>query len=338
MTVREDIPLAPLTTFRMGPTARYLIEIRTKEELPEAFAFINEKQLPFFILGGGSNTIFTAPERFESVVLKIAIPGFEVVDDTDAGAIIRVGAGEDWDGVVERAVAFGLSGIEAMSAIPGLAGATPIQNVGAYGVEIADVLESVEAYDYVNREFKILTPSECGFSYRDSLFKHEKRYIITAITLGLSKGEPRVPDYPGVKAYFDPHNIAGPTLAEIRDAIIEIRRTKLPDPKDIASVGSFFKNPFVTEEAVARLRNEFEHPVVFEQDDGRYKVGAGWLIDTLGLKGKSFGNLGFYKNNALVITNDGDATYGELAELVEDTRRRVRERFSIELEPEPTLV
>lgn len=333
MTVREDIPLAPFTTFRLGPAARYFIEIRNREELPEAFAFINKKKLPFFILGGGSNTIFTAPEHFEGVILKISIPGFEVSD-----GIVRIGAGEDWDSVVERCVAQELSGIEALSAIPGSAGATPIQNVGAYGAEIADVLESVEVYDYVERKFSSLTPQECRFSYRDSAFKHENRYVITAIMLRLSKGKPSVPEYPGVRAYLDARGIADPTLDDIRNAIIEIRRTKLPDPKDVPSVGSFFKNPFVTEALVERLRSEFENPVIFQQGDGNYKVGAGWLIDTLGLKGKSFGNLSLYPHNALVITNTGNATYAELARMVTDIQAQVRERFGIELEPEPTFI
>jgi UDP-N-acetylmuramate dehydrogenase len=251
---------------------------------------------------------------------------------------VRIGAGEDWDSVVARCVERGLSGIEALSAIPGSAGATPIQNVGAYGAEVADVLESVDVYDYIDKEFKTLTSAECGFSYRNSIFKHEKRYVITAITLRLSKNAPEVPDYPGVRTYFEDHGITRPTIKDIREAVIHIRSTKLPDPKAIASVGSFFKNPFVTEDVVTRLRAEYENPIVFEQPDGRYKVGAGWLIDTLGLKGKSFGNLSFYKNNALVITNAGKARYPELSELVKDVRGQIDERFGIELEQEPVLV
>lgn len=333
MNLREDIPLAPLTTFRMGPVTRYLIDIRSMDELPEAFAFINEKGLPFFVLGGGSNTIFTEPEHYKGVILKVEIPGFAV-----SGETVHIGAGEDWDSVVERCVELGLSGIEALSAIPGSAGATPIQNVGAYGAEIADVLESVDAYDYVEDVFKTLLPSVCGFSYRDSMFKREKRYVITGITLRLSKEKPEVPEYPGVKAYFEERGVTEPSLVQIREAIISIRKTKLPDPKKIASVGSFFKNPFVSKEVVERLRTEYEKPVVFEQPDGRYKIGAGWLIDMLGVKGKSFGNLSFYKHNALVITNDGRASYVELSDLVTNIQKQVAKRFSIELEPEPVLI
>lgn len=338
MYLREDIPLAPLTTFKLGPMARYFIEITSVDELPEVFAFIKEKGLLFFILGGGSNTIFTAPERFDGVIVKMGVPGFEVVDETATDATVRVGAGENWDSVVARCVDLGLSGIQALSAIPGSTGATPIQNVGAYGAEIADVLESVDVYDYVLKEFKTLTPSECRFSYRDSVFKHEKRYAITAMTIKLLKEPPRVPNYPGVQAYFETRGITAPSLKDIRGAITDIRRTKLPDPKDIPSVGSFFKNPFVAEDVVKKLRNEYDSPVVFEQDDGRYKVGAGWLIDTLGLKGKSFGNLALYPHNALVITNSGSATYAELEALMKDIKKQVHKQFGIELIPEPTFV
>ncbi|HEY0010497.1 MAG TPA: UDP-N-acetylmuramate dehydrogenase [Candidatus Paceibacterota bacterium] len=334
MNVQEDIPLAPRTTFRMGPVAQYLIEIGAVEDLPKAFAFIREKGLPFVVLGGGSNTIFTMPERYEGVVLDLRIPGFELGDDGRA----RIGAGEEWDSVVARAVIASFSGIESLSAIPGRTGATPIQNVGAYGTEIADVLENVEVYEHETGSVHRLTREECGFSYRDSIFKHDARYVITHVTLRLSKETPTVPDYPGVKAYFEKQGIGSPTLRDIRTAIIDIRKTKLPDPRDLASVGSFFKNPIVPASVAERFISEFEKPVVFGLPDGTYKVGAGWLIDLLGLKGKSFGNLSLYPQNALVVVNNGEATYEELAELISDIQGMVRERFGITLEPEPVFV
>lgn len=331
MNVREDIPLAPYTTFRMGPVAKYVIDIERTEDLTDAFAFINEHALPFFILGGGSNTIFTQNE-FPGVVLRILIPGFAVKDE-----LVRIGAGEEWDQVVARTVGLGLSGIEALSAIPGSAGATPIQNVGAYGTEIADVLESVEVYDRATGKVKELSKDECGFSYRTSMFKHTDAYVITAITLRLSKEKPQVPAYPGVAAYFNEHHITEPSLTDIREAIIAIRKTKLPDPKEIASVGSFFKNPIVEREVADRIRTEFPDAVIFETNGG-YKIGAGWLIDTLGLKGKSFGNLGLYSHNALVVTNNGEATYAELAEVIATIQEQVRSHFGINLEVEPTFI
>lgn len=338
MRVEQDIPLAPLTTFRMGPRARYLIEIDTSNHLPEAFAFIKERSLPFTVLGGGSNTIFTEDSVYEGVVLRMSIRDFVLITEDDAGAKVRVGAGESWDSVVERAVGMGLSGIEALSAIPGSAGATPIQNVGAYGAEIADVLESVDVYEPATGRWLQLSKDECGFTYRDSIFRRSDRYVITDVTMRLSKSAPEVPNYPGVHGYFEERGVTAPTLSDIREAITAIRRTKLPDPTDIASVGSFFKNPFVSQEIADTLRAEFERPVMFDMGEGKYKVGAGWLIDTLGLKGKSFGNITLYKNNALVLTNTGGATYKELAHVIADVQKKVRDRFGIELEPEPVFV
>jgi UDP-N-acetylmuramate dehydrogenase len=336
--MREDIPLAPHTTFRMGPTARYFIEIEQSTDIPEAFAFIREKQLPFVILGGGSNTIFTEGERYEGVVLKVDLNGFRVISEDESGATISIGAGEVWDDVVARTVELGLSGIEALSAIPGLVGGTPVQNVGAYGTEVADVLESVAAYDYVANTWVEISRSDCGFTYRDSIFKHEQRYLITDVTLSLHKSQPIVPEYPGVRDYFEKAGITEPTLKDIREAIIAIRARKLPDPKDLASVGSFFKNPIVPAEVGDRVRKEYENAVVFDLPGSKCKVGAGWLIDTLGLKGKAFGNLGLYEHNALVIVNRGGATFAELDQLIQDIQKQVKERFDIALEPEPIFV
>lgn len=338
MQLRQDIPLAPLTTFRMGPSARYFIEIRDRNELPEAFGFIKEKQLPFFVLGGGSNTIFTAPDSFDGVVLKMEIPGYEVVHETETGATIRIGAGENWDSVVARSVEDGLSGIEALSSIPGSAGAAPIQNIGAYGQEVGNVTESVDVYDYVENAFKSLSKDDCQFSYRDSVFKHEKRYVVTGITLRLLKEPPAIPDYSDPKAYFEERGISHPTLKEVREAVVFIRKNKLPDPRDVASVGSFFKNPFVDAGFVERVHNEYARTVIFPTDDGRFKAGAGWMLEVLGFKGKDFGTLSLYEHHALVIVNNGGATYPELAALVTHLQDRVHEQFGVEIEPEPVFV
>ena len=334
----EDIPLVPLTTFRMGPRTRFLIEIEREEEVPAALAFAREQSQPLTILSGGSNTIFTGSDRYDGVILKVGIKGIETVADDPSGTTLRVGAGEIWDDVVAYAVGCGLSGIEALSAIPGLAGATPVQNVGAYGAEIADVLVSLRAYDYKEGKFVELDREACGFAYRDSIFKYESRHLITSITIRLSKEPPKIPAYPGVQEYFESAGITEPSLSDIRKAITEIRWKKLPDPKDVASVGSFFKNPFVDEPVVTRLRKEFEKPIIFDVGEGKYKVGAGWLIDQLGLKGKSFGHLSLYPNNALVIVNDGGATYAELAELIASIQAQVHERYGISIEPEPVFV
>lgn len=338
----EIIPgarLAPLVTFQMGGTAEFLIKIQTIADLKEAFTFTQEKKLPVIVLGGGSNVLIKEG-LIEAVILKIEIPGFLVVNEHETSVDIEVGAGEVWDSVVARTVAMGLSGIEALSAIPGTAGATPIQNVGAYGQEIKNTLISLTAYEIETGEIKTFLYKDCRFGYRDSVFKHEARgkYVILSITLRLSKYAAEVPNYPGVKKYFEEKEITEPTLAEIREAIIAIRSNKLPDPKEIASVGSFFKNPFVDFPTAERLRSTYPLMPCFPTDDERYKLSAGWLIETLGWKGKDFGNLMIYPGNALVLVNKGMATFRELEIVVSEIKSAVSEKFGVSLEEEPIYI
>ena len=333
MTVAEDIDLLPLTTFKLGPRARYFITLKRKEDIPEALAFAKEKGLPYFVLGGGSNTIFTAPEVFEGVIFKMAIPGFEA-----DGTVLHVGAGEVWDEVVARSVRLGLSGIEAMSAIPGSVGAAPIQNIGAYGQEVDRVIEGVEVYDVRGGIFATLGREECEFSYRDSRFKRDPHYIVTGLTLRLSDASPSIPDYADPIAYFTKKEINTPSLSEIREAIIEIRKRKLPDPRDVASVGSFFKNPFVDADFVKDAEKKWPRTVIFAMPDGRFKAGAGWMLEMLGYKGRSFDTLALYEHHAMVIVNKGGATFSDLEKLIAHITDDVRQHFGVELEPEPVFV
>ncbi len=336
----EHKNIAELSTFRMGGSVRYYIPIRNTLDLKQAISFAKDANLPFIIVGGGSNTIFGFTQELDVVLLHIQILGFEIVEKNTDSVLVKIGAGENWDNIVAKAVEMNLSGIEAMSKIPGTAGATPVQNVGAYGQEIKDTLVSVEVYDISTGEIKNLSNTECGFTYRDSIFKHEakEKYIITSIVLKLSTQEPKVPDYPGVKLYFEKKGISAPTLADIREAISQIRASKLPDPKDIASVGSFFKNPIVSNKLASQIKEKYSNAVIFPLTSTESKIGAGWLIDTLGLKGKEFGNLMLYSNNALVIVNKGGATYPELIELVSSIQKQIKDTFGIDIEPEPIIV
>lgn len=340
MQIRDHVPLKDFTTFRMGGTARYFVEVKNIAELKEVFDSVKKSGLPVIVLGGGSNVIIKEGAEIQALVIHIAISGFEILVENDAYALVKIGAGLNWDEAVAASVARGLSGIEAMSAIPGTAGATPIQNVGAYGQEIKDTLVSVECYEIETGKIKSFAKKDCNFSYRDSIFKHEAKdkYIITEITLELSKKAPRVPEYPGVKKYFEDKKITKPTLAQIREAIIDIRKEKLPDPKEIASVGSFFKNPIVSSEKYLTIKKDFPNVVAFPLPDGSYKLGAGSLIDILGLKGKTFGNLALYAKNTLVIVNKGNTTYKELHTLVAFIQNEVRKAFGIELEQEPVEI
>lgn len=339
MEIKELVDIKDYTTFRMGPPVRYFSVVKTLDDLKEGFNFAKEKNLPVFILGSGSNIIMGQQDVLEAVVLKMELPGLKVIEENDSKVLIKIGAGENWDGVVKRAVEMNLWGIEAMSWIPGTAGATPIQNVGAYGREIADVLVSLEAYEIATGKTLIFSNRECKFSYRDSAFKNElkDKFVITSITLELSKQPGQVPDYPGVKKYFEERGIGAPGLQEIRQAIIDIRNIKLPDPKEIASVGSFFKNPIVTKEHYEKLQEKYPKIVAFALESGGYKIGAGWMLETLGLKGKQFGNLQFYPNNALVMVNKGSATFSELEVLVTEIKTKVKTTFEIDLEMEPTI-
>jgi len=336
MEIQRDVVIEPYTTFKMGGKVAFFADLAAKEEVAEFVRFAKEQKLPFICIGGGSNIIFPDENVLYACIGHIQIKGFEMSDEV----VLKIGAGEDWDAVVERAVSRGLSGIEALSAIPGTAGATPVQNVGAYGQEIAHTLLSVEAFDRKEEKVIELSNDECKFAYRDSIFKHagKDRYIILSITLRLSKNPPVMPAYPGVKAYFDNKNIQNPTLQQIRDAIIEIRSLKLPDPALIASCGSFFKNPLVSKTAADSIAAKYPDAIIFEISEGQSKIGAGWMIEKVGLKGAEVGNLLVYPHNALVLVNKGGASKKELLALVARIQEEVARVFGVMLEPEPVFV
>ncbi len=331
------VPLPNITTFRMGGNAREVVTLETESDIQDFFENLPENE-KWFMLGGGSNVVFPDGDC-DVTLLKLASGEIKTEEKGDE-VLLAIPAGNNWDDVVAFAVSKDLSGIEALSAIPGTAGATPIQNVGAYGAEIADVLVSLRAYDAKEKKFVGFKKEDCHFGYRDSIFKHEGkgRYIITEIALCLSKDLPNVPQYPGVADYLAKNDIRAASLLDIRKAIISIRANKLPDPKEIASVGSFFKNAFVPKEQAEKLKAEFPTLAVFPVNEKISKVGAGSLIDTLGYKGKKLGNLSIYHGNALVIVNDGGATRAELSGLVSKIIAEVKEKFGITLEPEPELL
>ena len=336
---QENVPLLPYTTFKMGGPARFFMDITSEEELVWALDEAEARNLRIVILGGGSNVIIKDNE-IDALVLRIAIPEFSVISKNNDETIIRMGAGEIWDQCVARAISMGLSGIEALSGIPGTAGATPIQNVGAYGQEVKNTIVSVRALDRTTKQFMELSNKECAFAYRDSIFKHEgkNQYIVTAVTFKLSHEKPSIPDYPGVTDYFVQRNITEPTLAQIRNAIIAIRKTKLPDPKDIPSVGSFFKNPIVSQEKADALKQEFPKLFVFPQPNGMARISSALLIDAAGLKGKAFGDIEVYKNNALVLINAGHASFKDLETAAQEIKNAVHDRFAIWLEQEPDVI
>lgn len=338
LEVREHERLAPLSTFRTGGTARYFTEARARGELPEAFEKARELGVRAHVLGGGSNTIFRDGE-LDLLVCKMEIPGFKIIHENAETALARVAAGENWDAVVERTVSLGLSGIEALSAIPGTAGAAPVQNIGAYGQEVGSAIEEIEAYDREASRFVALRREDCGFGYRKSIFNSSAkgRFAVVSTLLKLSKRTPSVPDYPSVRAYFAKRKNGRPTLQEIRDAIRAIRASKLPDPSVIPNAGSFFKNPIVSTERAAELAALHPGMPSFPAEGGA-KIPAGWLIEQAGLKRASFGPVGTYENNALVLVNRGGATTDDVFAARDEIKKMVLEKFGIELEQEPEVV
>ncbi len=332
------VPLTSISTFRMGGTVAEMALVESEQDLQELFASMPADR-KWIVIGGGSNVVF--PDGDSDILVIRFAPAdirFEKIDEDTTHLIAPAGA--VWDSVVAFAVEHGLSGIEALSAIPGSVGATPIQNVGAYGVETSDVFHSLRAFDVTTNEFVSFSKDDCRFGYRDSIFKHEgkKRFVITEVSYALSTDEPNVPQYPGVADYLASQSITRASLSDIRNAIIHIRSTKLPDPREIASVGSFFKNAIVPRIDAEKLKAEYPTLAVFPINESLSKVGAGSLIDTAGLKGKRFGTISVYKNNALVLVNEGGATREELKNVVEMIIGEVQKKFGITLEPEPELL
>jgi UDP-N-acetylmuramate dehydrogenase len=274
---------------------------------------------------------------FDGLVILNRIKGFEKLDEDDTSATYKIGAGEVWDSVVERLVAANLSGVEAMSAIPGYAGSTPIQNVGAYGQEIADVLVELDAYDTDQNKPVTLSHDDCGFSYRNSIFKNPatRHHIIASITLSLSKEPPKPPFYPTLEKYLTDNNITDYTPASIRAAVVAIRANKLPDPQDVASAGSFFKNPVVPRAVAEELLAEFPDAPHWAMPDDQVKLSAGWLIDQAGLKGYAAHGLQIYSKNALVVTNLNAKSADDLEKFKSEIIARVQEKFHVILEQEP---
>ena len=295
-----------------------------------------KENLPIFVLGGGSNVI-THDEVFEGIVLLNKIKGFEVISETDETTDVKIGAGEVWDEVVEKAIELGLQGIEAMSGIPGTAGAAPVQNVGAYGQEIADTLISLEAYDSKTDTIVTISADECDFSYRNSIFrdKEKGRYCILNITLRLNKAEPKPPYYASLQRYIDENDIREVNLSVIRVAVLNIRSEKLPDPAELPSAGSFFKNALVEKWKLEELQREYSDIPNYAMSDGRYKIPTGWLIDKAGLRGYRSHGMRVYEKNALVLVNDSATGYDDLAAIREEIVQIVFDKFGIKIEQEP---
>lgn len=339
MNVLENTPLREYCTIKLGGPAKYFIEIKTREDIIEALSFAKDKKLRHIIIGDGANVVFL-DDGFDGLVIKNSILGFDVAKESTDTKVVKIGAGENWDSVVKRICDMNLSGIEALSAIPGTAGAAPVQNIGAYGQELADTFIELEAYDTKTHEFVALTKSDCKFGYRTSIFKSSEigRYIIINITLKLSTSTMQPPFYNSLQKYLDENNVTDFSPSNIRDAVTEIRKSKLPDPKIIANSGSFFQNPVVASVQANELAKLYSEMPQYPTGNNEVKVPAGWLIENAGLKGLHSEHFATYDLHALVITHDGKGNSKELEDFIKNIQEKVRKVFGIDLKPEPQLI
>jgi UDP-N-acetylmuramate dehydrogenase len=336
MNMRINVPFSELTTMRLGGPAHFLAEATSVQELVDLYRNAKRLNQPVMTMGGGSNLI-VSDKGYDGLVIRNLIPGYTTISEDGDSTTIKIGAGELWDSVVERSVNMGLSGIEALSAIPGTTGAAPVQNIGAYGQEIADTLVSVDAYDSSTDTLVTLSWEDCAFSYRDSIFRgsEQGRYAITAVTLRLFKKAPSKPFYAALESYFASHNVTEYTAASVRAAVIDIRTNKLPDPAVQPNSGSFFKNTIVEKWQANDLLKKYPVMPSYPMDEGHVKIPTGWLIENADLKGELINGIRVHTGNALVLINESATSYADLAAAREEIIATVRDKFQLTISQEP---
>ena len=337
MIIQENISLKKFNTFGIEARARYFIEISSLEDLKEALKL--EGYPEYFLLSGGSNMLLT--RDLDRLVLYINIKGKTILKENNSEVVLRVMAGENWHNLVLWTLDKGFGGLQNMALIPGNTGTAPIQNIGAYGVELKDVFVGCEAIEIQTGKTQYFSKEQCQFGYRDSFFKREGKgkFIITSVDLRLSKKDHQINmDYAPLKAALTQEGIHTPRISDIAKAVIAIRRSKLPDPKELGNSGSFFKNPVISEKDYQRLRNAYPEMPFYALGNEKYKIPAAWLIDQCGLKGKRTGDAGVHKNQALVLVNYGTASGSDILSLARMVQTEVKEKFGISLEPEVNII
>lgn len=336
--VEKNVNLAPFNTLQVQADAAYFSRVQTKDDLVSLVTTPKWTEKPIFILGGGSNVLFV--DDFGGLIIHLAITGKEIIEETPDYVKLKIGAGENWHETVRYCVQKGWGGIENLSLIPGTVGAAPIQNIGAYGVELEDVFESLTAIELSAAKERIFSRKDCRFGYRDSIFKQELKgkFVVTDVTLKLQKQPDLNTSYGAIQHKLDEKNINEPTIKDISDVVIEIRNSKLPNPTELANAGSFFKNPIVSNSTFKKLSEQYANMPGYPVDQSHTKVPAGWLIEEAGWKGKVVGNVGTYRQQALVIVNHGGASGDEILELAKKIQQAVLQQFDIELVPEVNIV
>lgn len=336
MTAQENISLRELNTLGLSASARYCIEINTEDQLLEALAFAETRQLPWMVLGGGSNIILTTD--FPGLVLKMALRGVSVKEE-GGQLIVSAAAGENWHQLVEHCLANGYNGLENLAYIPGTVGAAPIQNIGAYGLELADIFHSLRGWDCEHRCWRSFDRDSCQFAYRDSIFKGrlKGRFIITEVSLALHKNAAVNCDYRALQDHLHQQQISQPSPQQLAAAVIRIRQSKLPDPAQLPNAGSFFKNPLVTGSQAEQLKNLYPGLPCYPQPDGRVKLAAGWLLEHAGWKGKRSGPVGMHAQQALVLINYAGACGADVLSLAREIQRDIKQQFKLDLTIEPAI-
>ncbi len=338
LPVENGVNLKPYNTFGLPCVAQTLVRIRSQADVKRV---VNDRELGLarkFILGGGSNLVFT--QDIKAVVLKVEIPGIRLLETRDDAWIVEAGAGETWHNLVSWCLDHDLPGLENMALIPGTVGAAPVQNIGAYGLELKDRFESLDAVDLMTGRTVTFNGEQCQFDYRDSIFKRALagRSVITTVRLRLPRPWAPMLGYAELERKVLETGITAPTARQVFDWIVAVRRAKLPDPAVIGNAGSFFKNPVVTPEQCRDIIQRDPEIVHYPMPDGSFKLAAGWMIDACGWKGKTVGQAGVYEKQALVLVNRGDARGAEVVTLARAIQESVYGRFGIRLEPEPVVI
>ncbi len=337
MELKQHVDLSAMNTLRLPSTARYFFQAEDEQQIVDALAWARRHGLGLLLLGSGSNVVL--PRQINALVLQWVNRGIAVSTSRAQTVLVDVAAGEDWHGLVSEMLSRGIHGLENLALIPGTVGAAPVQNIGAYGVELQQFVVSVRALDTTTLQWHELTPQQCAFSYRNSLFRAQpQRYIISQLRLELSH-LPQVNDsYAALRTELDRRGIRSASPAEVFDAVVEIRQRKLPDPRRQPNAGSFFKNPLVSAQRYNDLRAEFPDVVAYSQADGQVKLAAGWLIEQAGFKGVFRHDVGMHQQQALVLVNRGCADAAAVLAYAGEVAATVQSRFNVSLQREPLLV
>ncbi len=334
-SIKQNISLKSYNTFGIDVNASQFVEITESSQLKTV---LYNNAYPILILGGGSNILLT--QNFDGLVVKNNIKGIEKIIEDDNSVVLKVGAGEIWHQFVIYCIEHEYCGIENLSLIPGCVGASPMQNIGAYGVEVKDVITSVEAINLKDFSIRKFTNTECEFGYRSSIFKTTEKgnYFITSVSFKLSKSPKLNTSYGAIEGELARLGISNPTTKDVSNAVINIRQSKLPNPEEIGNSGSFFKNPVVAEQLKSEIEKKYPELPCYPQNDGTYKIAAGWLIEKCGWKGKRIDNYGVHDKQALVLVNHGGATGSDIFQLSEDIISSVENNFGITLEREVNII